>query len=412
MDSGSSHKRIQLNILLVLMVNGAMGAPLLGPVRETLQDQTGLSRGRLGLWIFVIGTLGSALGLIAGILGQHIKRTTLFRIGVVLETLACLLLVMAKPGPGWLLLSLAMAWLLLGSARTMTNTGNGIFTDIWRHSPHTGVILLHAVNAGGKLLAPLAVLAIGTALRPNAAAFTALLVLLLIGSWFWPAADVDSLKQAEQRQARPDRPALPRNFAIWLCAVQFGFIAGSEAGATAILASLMQTLRNAPAAWPWPDKWPAAMTAVMLLGIVLGRIVFMISSRKLGERAILIICLLCGFAALPAALATHPGVYVPALLLTGVCFSATWPAFFSLAARAYPAEKTFLSLSSAFFTAVGVSGCIYLSSAVGNETSRLPLAFIASTAVMILFALYLFATPFGRRLESAELAAGGDTTAL
>jgi len=211
---------------------------------------------------------------------------------------------------------------------------------------------------------------------------------------------VRHLAEVERAADRGVRLRLPGDPGVWLCAAQFAFIAGAEGGATAILGSLVERLRPAPGIWGSEATWPAAVTAVMLCGIVAGRVAFTVLSTRLRERAIIGLCLSAGLFALPAAFCGSAAVYLPGFFLTGVCFSATWPAFFALAARRYRADRTFLSFAAAFFTALGISGCVYLVSAVGNADERLPHAFVAGTAVMGAFAVYLYLTPWGRRLAA------------
>lgn len=401
-----THARIQANLLLTSMIGGAMGAPLIASIRETLQTQAGISRAQLGLWVFVLGTAGSAVALVLSVLQRRARRTTLFRAGLAVKAAAFVLLVVFEPAPGWVMAVIALAWLLISAATTLTATGNGMFADIWEHRPHTGVILMHAVNAFGKLLAPLIVLALGTYLRVNAMVYAAVLLAILIDAFAWPRASVMQLNEAEQRQAGASTVRVPRQLVVWLCAAQFAFIAGSEAGATAILGSLVLLRRPVPVEWIAPASWPAVVIACLLLGIVLGRVILTAASRRVEERAIITLCLICGLFSIPAALAPLAGVYLPALLLTGLCFSATWPAFFGLAARTFPGYRTFLSTAGSFANAVGISGCIYFASAIGNQPERLPLAFIASTAVMGVFALFLYATPYGRGLGAVPATVG------
>ncbi len=392
------HTRLQGNVLFVIMGAGAMGAPLLAPVRETLQGEAGLSRAELGMWIFFIGLAGGTAGLVLGIVMRKTARPSFFRAGAFLLALGCAFFAAVRPSPGRALLALGAGWFVVSLGRPFTASGNGIFADLWEASPHTGVIILHATNALGKLAAPLVVIALGTALARNAFAYAVFFGLFAVAALFWPRRSVEHLEQIERGREDSRALRLPKDPLVWACTAQFAFIAGSEAGATAILGSLVEKLRPAPFGWVPPQSRPAVAIAIMLGGIVAGRIVFAILSTRLSERAIIALCLACGFSAIPAAFSARPCVFLPALFLTGVFFSATWPAFFGLAARAYPAERTFLSFGSAFFNTLGISGCIYVASVIGNVESRLPHAFVASAAVMALFAFFLFLTPWGRRI--------------
>jgi len=391
---------------MVIMGAGAIGAPLLGPVRETLQESAGLSRGELGKWVFFLGFAGGAVGLALGIAMRRTVRTSFFRAGSFLFAVGCVLFAVVRPSPGWSLVVLGAGWFLLALATPLSACGNGIFADLWESSPHTGVIILHATNSVGKLAAPLIVMALGTALAGNALVYAAFFGLLALDGLFWPRRSVEHLKKVERDRDETRALRLPKDPMVWACVAQFAFITGAEAGATAILGSLVGKLRpDPPFAWLEAGTWPAAAILVMLAGLAMGRLVFAVLSTRLSERAIVALCMACGFLAVPAAFSAATWVFLPSLLVTGVCFSATWPAFFGLAARAYPGERTFLSFGAAFFTTLGISACIYMVSAIGDVDSRLPHAFVASVAVMAFFACFLFLTPWGRRLGRANASA-------
>ncbi len=400
------YPRIQINALLVYMAVGAMGPPLLGPVREALQASAGLSRAELGRWVFWLGLAGSTVGLGLGVLMGRTLRTTFMRSGTAVLCLACVLMAVARPEPGLPVLLLGLSWFIITVGRPMVASSNGIFADLWESSPRTGVIVLHATNSVGKVLGPVAVLVLGTVLARTAVVYAAAFGLLAVESLFWPRRGVRHLAEVERAADAHARFRLPKDPGVWLCTVQFGFIAGAEGGATAILGSLMEKLRPVPVTWVSAEKWPAAVISLMLCGIVFGRIVFAALSVRMRESRIIAVCLACGLFAVPGGFSTQAWVYLPCLFLTGVCFSATWPAFFALAARAYPSERTFLSFSGAFFNSLGIAACIYLASAVGNADARLPHAFVVAVAIMGIFAAYIYLTPHGRRLAAGSIGTG------
>ncbi|MCC7145560.1 MAG: hypothetical protein IT443_03870 [Phycisphaeraceae bacterium] len=396
-NAAFGHLRIQIVVLLLLLISGSMGAPLIGPIREKLQHEANLSRAELGQGILFVGLVGGFAGLLMGLFRHRFYRATLLRCGSIILAISCILIAFTPVGPGWPLAVLGLSWFLLGFGHPMLATGNGIFSDLWHHSPHTGVILLHAFNAAGKLLAPLVVLYLGTDLRSSGLFYSAITVVLALATFLlWPRHSLHYLKEAELRQAAPTISIFPRHPIVWLYVLQFAFISGSEAGATAILASFIKIAR--PALWATPERWAALVTALLLAGILAGRVTFAFASSFLYERAIIILCLLTGLGALPAVWTANPWVYLPAIFITGWAFSATWPAFFTLVARSYPSEKTLLAMGAAFFSAIGTSVGIYLASFIGNDDALLPTAFVASTAMLLPFAVFLFATPPGRRL--------------
>lgn len=394
-----AHVGLQMTLLLVAMGAGAMGAPFIGVVRETMQRQADIDRDTLGLGVFVLSFSGGIVGVVLGLSLRARARTFIYRLGAATLALGCAGLTIVEPGPGWAIAGIAAAWFMIALSRPLTNVGNGIFVDLWPSTPHTGVILLHAVNAMGKVAAPVLLLVLGPHIQLNGLVYTGFFTVLAITSLAWPRRSIEHLREAERGHGSASLK-LPRDPAVWACGAQFIFIAGAEAGATAILGSLATVLRPSPIASLSPERWAAVVVGVMLCGIVLGRVVFTwLSIRHLSARSTVSLCLLCGLAGLPAAYASEPAVYLPALLVTGLCFSATWPAFFGLAARQYPSQTTFLSLASAVSSLTGISGCIALSSWIGAVDARLPLAFAASVAVMLLFAAFLYLTPTGRAMR-------------
>ncbi len=392
------HWRIQGNVLLLVLGSGAMAVPFIGALRESVQRQAGISRAEFGLWVFVLGLVGGVIGLALSVVMRRTLRTTFIRIGAWGMFIACVLLAVAEPAPGWALAPLVLGWLILRTAHPLTGSGNGIFADLWDHSPHTGIILLHSVNAFGKVAAPLAVLAFGTAVRPTALLFAGMFGLLAVESVFWPRQSLDYLSRLERSRDVKRRLRLPSNPWVWLCVVQFAFIGGAEGGATSIAASLVEVLRPVPGGFTTASRWASTALVVMTAGIFVGRVVFTLFSFRLGERSIIGACLVSGLFAVPAAFATRPLLYLPAMFVTGICFSATWPAFFALAARHYPEERTFLSIGAIFFSLLGIWGATYLASAIGDADRLLPWALVASVAVAVPFALFLYVSPVGRGL--------------
>lgn len=394
------HLRIRASLLVLLLLGGTMGAPLIGPLRESLQTLLGVSRAQFGEAVFVLGLAAglASLGLVVRF-QRTLSRPTFIRWGTLALLAGMVLFVLVRPAPGPAVAGLAVGWFLLTMGNVARGIAGPVVMDLWRESPHTGVILLHGVNAFGKVLAPLLVVLVGQELRVNAAVYSGALALLMLDMLTWPRRSVRTLVEIEraQQETPEDRQRTWRGGLFWAAAVQFGFIAGSEAGVVSILGSFVQQLRPSP--WPGLEnsRWAALVLIVMQLGIVVGRFVF-VGTPRLRERTIIIVCLLCGLFAVPGALGVSPWVYLPSLFVLGGTFSATYPAFFALSARSFVAHRTAYSLAVGLASQVGINLCMWFSSAVGNRDAFLPAAVLASTAVIGLFALFLFATPPGRTL--------------
>lgn len=372
-----------------------------------VEREAGISRATLGLWVFVLGLVGSAVGLIGPTLAVRMRRTTAGRLGTAMLAMSCALLAIFRPEPGWVLAGLGAAWLINGVSGPLVATANGIFADIWAHAPRTGVILLHAVNAGGKVLAPLALLVFAGDLRMTALVFAVVTGVLAVEGWFWPRTSVDRLVAVEKQQDHGRKNHWPTRALVWVIGIQFMLISGAEAGVVSILGPLVEQLRPSPIEGLTAGQWARWMIVAHLMGIFVGRIVLTLASGRLSERWIIGLCLATGVAALPAVMAESAWVYGVSLFVLGWAFSATWPAFYALGARAFPSEKTFLALSAAFFSFVGASGGVAMSSAIGNTDARLPWAVVASTGMLGAFALFLWGTRSGRSLGREERCSAG-----
>lgn len=402
------HTSLKTNLLLAVFGMGAMGAPLIAPLLTRVETLTGLSSGQVGFGYLVVSVIGALVGLVCGLSLHRTVRTTFVRAGILLSGLGCALLAVMEPGPGMLSLGfLLAACLVINVGRPMLSAANGVFADLWDHSPHSGLIILHMTNAFGKLAAPLVAAAVGTSVRLSGMTYAVFFLLLGAAAMAWPRAGLRELAVMERSRDTGGKVRLPAQGLVWACALMLGVIAGAESGATFILAKFIERWRGSPISGMDAADWSKYAVGAMLVGIVIGRVVFAVFSRRLAPRSIIAWCLAFGVMAVPAALASSPFVYMPALLLTGICFSATWPSFFAIAARAFPSDRTFLSVVGGGLSNILLMGlCNFMTGAIGTVDARLPWAFLAGAGCMIVFAVFLFATPWGRELERVHEAAG------
>lgn len=393
-------RRITFNLLLMALINGAAGAPLIGALREQVQETFALSRWAVGAGVAVIGVAAGAAGLILTSRLPRVGRLQFIRVGLVLALAGFGSFMFVRGDAACAVAILIVGWFVLNLGRALAAISNAVFTDLWHHAPHTGVILLHAINSIGKLIAPVLALALTAALAPNAMVYTAILALLTLDAWTWPRPGVQRLMRTEQRQRSAGagaRSALRRPL-FWLICVEFFVIAGSEAGVASILPSFIEKHRP-PLAGLTARGWSEVVLAVMMLGIVAGRFAGFFASRRLGERAIICTCLLCILAVVPAVASADPAVYLPCFFVLGIAFSATWPANFALAAKHFPHDKTVLTMGAVLGTLAGVNGFVLLASLIGNKPEHLPWAVVVSAASMALFAARLVFRPRDRKRE-------------
>jgi len=403
------HFRIRVTLLSLLLMGGTMGAPLIGPLREHLQAVLGVSRAELGLGVFAAGLLAGTVNLLATLgLKGRVPRTTFVRIGTVLTLGGMTMLALVEPRPGRGVVLIGLGWFMVMLGSILFAVAGAIVMDIWHHAPQRGVILLHGTNAIGKVLAPLLVIALGQGLNSNAAIYSVVLAVLVVDMWTWPRASVRDLVRTERGQiASRDHPsALWRRGLFWVAAAQFAFISGSEAGVVSILGSFAERLRPSPIAALDASRWAAAVLVIMQLGILAGRFFFFFLSCRLREQTIVLSCVLCAVFAIPGVLATAPAVYLPCLFMLGVTFSATYPAYFTIAAKTFIADRTVFSVAAAWFARMGISACILLSSVIGNQDRFLSLAVVVSTALIAFPACWLFFSGMGAQLRAAAQTSG------
>ncbi len=384
-------------VLAVSLAAGAGGAPLVGALREGVQEQFALPFWVTGAGVGVLGLAAGILGMILTRRLPGVRRTGLFRVGLILSFLAFGLYCFIRGGDFWAIAGLAAGWFIMSLGRSFAGTSNAIFADLWHHSPHTGVILLHAINSIGKVIAPVMVLVIGAGLGGNARVYAVIWLVLTLVVFTWPRkaiAHLDCTEQHQHAEARKGAPVLHSPL-FWLVCLQFAFIAGSEAGVTSTLPSFIE--RHRQGIWGLSARgFSQVVLVVMLLGIVAGRFVALIASRRAGERGIIKVCLVSAVAAVPAVLHPAPAVFLPCFFILGITFSATWPAFFALAARRFPNDKTILSMGATMCTIAGINGFMLVASLIGNNPANLPWAVLASAGSIVVFAVCFFALSMRR----------------
>ncbi len=393
-DGAVSTRRITGTVLAVAFVAGAGGAPLVGALREGVQEQFGLPFWAPGAGVAVLGLTGGILGLILTRRLPTLSRTGLFRAGLVLSFLAFGLYCFIAGSGWWAIAALAAGWFIMSLGRSFSGAANAIFADLWHHSPRTGVILLHATNALGKIIAPVMALVVGVSLGSNARVYAVIWLVLTVAALTWPSKAVFHMNRTERRQhaaARAGASAI-RSPLFWLVCLQFAFIAGSEAGVVSTLPSFIEKHRQG--IWGLSARvFSQVVLVVMLSGLLSGRFVALVMSRRTGERGIIKVCLLCTVAVVPAVLHQSPAVFLPCFFVLGIAFSATWPAFFALAAGRFENDKTVLSVAATVCTLGGVNGFMLTASLIGNNPANLPWAVLISAGSMTVFAVSFFFLP-------------------
>jgi fucose permease len=378
--------RIRFDLLALMCLLGSLGAPLVGPLRETLQARLGLSRLQLGAGVFAMGLSAGVAGiLLVRWLGLRVSRTAWVRVGTSLVVLGMgLLAAGAWRGSG---LALAAGWFVLLLGGTFARMANAVVMDLWHASPRRGLILLHATNAVGKVLAPALVFLVGASLARNGLVFALLAALVLADMLFWPRAEVRALGDGERRDAAgdpADDAARGGRALFWAAASMLGIVAGAEAGVISILGSFITRLRTSPFPALDQPEWAAAVLAVAQMGIVTGRFIFFRLATRLSERRILFTCLAFAVFVFPAVLLESPAAYVPSLFLLCVAFSATWPACFALTAARYRVRRNAYTMACTLFTLCGVNAAILLASAIGNTDAGLAPAIVLSALTILL----------------------------
>jgi fucose permease len=375
---GSTRAALRRFIMVWYFSSGALMVGLVGPLRGSIQFEFGLGKAQFGVLIAVVQFLGSGLVLFAGPRLRkrntiHLALAGLFLMG------AGLTLCFALPNVrGWLL-----GWAVMSMGASLGSIINNVSMRLWPRDRRKGVIVLHTSNSAGKVFGPLvAALCLSTALLGWRGSF---LVAGLFNIALFLVFFLTTRRMAPQFQPLPAAAGslgfqVFRRSLYWKCILPFGLIAGAEAAFASLMPLYFLQRRGFTA------SQASLLFSVHLCGILAGRLLAAFYGARLDSNVIIAACVLTGIFIFPALYASSLWVFIPCLLLFGLCFSATWPTYYSQAARFLPHDLDMLAYGAGLSNLTGMSLCVMGSSILANWNFDLGVL----SCVVIMAAVFVF----------------------
>ncbi len=370
-------------IMSWVLLSGLIGAGLIGPNRSLIQDEYGLSYTRFG-----VGLAGIQIGfaLLVLLIAPLLRRFNYARVvlgGLGLQAVGLLVIWQAAT-----LINIAAGWALVTIGVVIGSLFNNISMDLWPSNPRRGVLLLHAFNGIGKVLGP-AIAGVLLVLGWRANVLCAgLLTLAVLAAFLIYQANIASLSARHQPRGNPVSLRILRRPLYWMCVLPFGLIAGGEAAFATLLPSFLEQHRG------MSSELASWMLAIHLMGLVAGRFVFAHLSDRLGNNAIIALCLSAGVFVLPVVYVPSAAVLVACVFLLGVQFSSTWPTFYAQAARFLAEQRDMLAYGTGLSNMMGIALCIMLSSWIADAS--LPAGVLSGPVILVLFGLAYFTSRLSR----------------
>ncbi|MCC2672927.1 MAG: transporter, partial [Armatimonadetes bacterium] len=221
------------------------------------------------------------------------------------------------------------------------SVANNVSARLWADNPRRGVTLLHGFNGIGKVIGPL--IATGCLLlgwRLSFLAVGVITVALLAG--FWAMRERLAALSDRSDAPRDAEPAAPDSGpGFWLCVLPFGLIAGGDVCFAALLPSFYERVHHVT-----PEAAGLLLTA-HLVGLAVGRFVFVPLNERLGNNRVIALCLAAGVFVAPALLGTSPWMWALGVFGVGWMFSSTWPTYYAQIARHFAGRPAVLDYGSA-----------------------------------------------------------------
>jgi fucose permease len=383
---------IPLRILIMAWVflNGLVATGLVGPVRPAVEAEYGLSHAQFGA-VFAAGQILFNLGLLLAVAPalRRLHSALVVTAGLMLNVTGLATICLTHSLTGF-----AAGWAQIFAGVMVSSLANKISMDLWPHNRRRGVVLLHAFNSLGKVAGPL-VVAITAGLTWRAGYGIAAAIYVGLALFFLSTARRSAaVLHAHDAREQPIVWAIFHRPVYWLAILPFGLIAGGEAAFATLVKLYFVGVRGLS------PLQADMLLALHLTGLAGGRFVTALSRGRVSNATIIAICLVTGVAVVPAIWAPAPAVYVPAVFLLGLMFSATWPTYYAQVSQLFPLGDM-LAYGAALGNALGIGLCVALSSVIADYS--LPAAMVFGPAVLWLFGLLFFGTQL-RRLPAAQTA--------
>ena len=356
------HHYIRYVFLINATIAGILGAAFIGPIRESIQNEYTISTGTFGTAIAAIALAGVGTGMA---LLPCIRR---------LHPFTSCVYALAGSCTGMLIISyaqqvfiIACGFFLVALTTAISGHSNTIIRWVYHDKQRLGVNLLHAVNAGGKVLGPIIVGVVLTSAMPwRWSTFIVAMVqaaTLLFILFAWRAGKKLRAPQTNTVSHAPESPSFGRTLvqpSTWYAIAPFAIIAGSEAAFSSLLPLYLMHHHG------YSEGTASFMLAIHLCGLLAGRIIACVMPTKTANTTIITTCIACGAASFLVPFVHHEIVLACLVFIAGGPFSATFATFFDSADKALHKDPHLLAVGCSVSATIGIHGCIAGSSLLAD----------------------------------------------
>jgi len=369
-------------ILSWMFLFGMIGTGLVGPNLSSIEREFRISHGQFGIVFALIQIACSTVVLFAASRLRRLDSSLAFIAGLLMQTAGFVCIYLAPCTT-----ALAGGWTLITLGTVLGAVANNVSARLWPDNPRRGVTLLHGFNGIGKVAGPLvAAVCLLLGWRLSFLAVGVVTLVLLAGFWR-ERRRLAEFSAPEEAAPSGTGEALRRPF-YWLCILPFGLIAGGDVCFAALLPAYYERTHGLS-----PQGASLLLTA-HLLGLAVGRFVFVYLSDRLSNNRVIGLCLLAGLFVVPAILARHPWAWAAALFGVGWMFSSTWPTYYAQVSRFFSRDPHMLDYGSGLGNALGIALCVWGSSSLAERYPEA--ALLCGPAALWLFGLLYFLSPLSR----------------
>lgn len=356
---------LQVFLMGITLLSGLVQAGLIGPSRTAIEQEFGLSHAAFGAGLAAIQIVVPFTCMLLTGWVRRLNSLKVMAAGLAIQ-LAGFALLIGTSSLGMLVL----AWTLIIFGISQNALGNNVMMDAWPKNPARGLVIFHGTNALGKFIGPL--IAAGMLLlaarspvvaslgwRGSFGAAAVLFVAFLAFTAVLLARGTAGRVHPPVPAAHPTLSCL-RDRRYWLVVAGFGMIAGGEAAFATLAPAYFEKVEHLS------RERAALLLSVHLSGLVIGRFAAAWFSGRVHNNVILAVCLASGAAVFPAVFSHAPAIRWPALVVTGLMFSSTWPTFYAQVAAPLSRHREMLAYGSGFGSFAGVALCVLCSSALAD----------------------------------------------
>jgi fucose permease len=262
---------------------------------------------------------------------------------------------------------------------------NSLSKDVWPDTPRRGVLLLHGLDASGKVVGPLvAAICLSRGWRWS----FCIAGLATLGLFLLSLVAQKRMSKRSEPLKSPQHNPINRRHLLAFGILPFVLLTGANVSFATLVPTYCQTVFGMDA------RVASLFLGLHLSGMALGRFVFFRFHERLSPNAVLRVCLGTGLFIFLG----FPQTPIPLLGLSlfgvGGMFSGIWPTYYGQASRYFKSEPHLLDLGSALGGNLGSAACVLASSLIAERSVFLSLVF--GPAALWLFGLLYFFGPLSQ----------------